>query len=211
MRPLVLSAALLLSLGSIGCLRSYNTTPMSNASLQGTVASPDGIEMRTKAFLAPNEMSEKFGTKLAQDRQVIPVQVLITNKGTATYRVLRSAFILEEQNQKVRLEALTPDQMYELGRHGYGAPVCGIIFGGILGLPSLITTMNANDRLRDDYLRKGFTDSLVEPGKEAAGVVMFDPAAKSMFRYVGNYRLLVELENTASKSKLTLEQAFQRP
>lgn len=208
MRPLVLSAVLVLSLGSVGCLRSYNTTPMSNASLQGSVSSPDGVEMRTKAFLTPAEVSEKFGTKLAEDRQVIPVQVLITNKGTATYRVLRTAFLLEEQTQKVRLDALTPDQMYELGRHGYGAPVCGMIFGGLLGLPSLITTMNANDRLRDDYSRKGFTDALVEPGKEAAGVVMFDPAAKAMSRYVGKYRLVVELENTASKSKLTLEQAF---
>jgi hypothetical protein len=208
MRPLVLSAVLALGLGSLGCLRSYNTTPMSNASLQGTATSPDGVEMRTKAFLTPAEVSEKFGTKLAEDRQVIPVQVLITNKGAATYRVLRTAFLLEEQSQKVRLEALTPEQMYELGRHGYGAPVCGMIFGGLLGLPSLITTMNANDRLREDYSRKGFTDVLVEPGKEAAGVVMFDPSAKAMFRYVGKYRLVVELENTASKSKLTLEQAF---
>ena len=208
MRPLLFTAALVLGLSSMGCLRSYNATPLSAASLQGTVNHPDGVELKTKAFLSPAEVSEKFGTKLANDRQVIPVQVLLTNKGTATYRVLRTAFLLEEQTQKVRLEALTPDQMYELGRHGYGAPVCGMIFGGVLGLPSLITTMNANDRLRDDYNRKGFIDALVEPGKEAAGVVMFDPAPGGGFRYTGKYRLIVELENTASKSKLTLEQAF---
>ena len=95
--------------------------------------------------------------------------------------------------------------MYELGRHGYGAPVCGMIFGGLLGLPSLITTMNANDRLRDDYTRKSFVDTIIEPNKEAAGVVMFDPLSRNLNRY-GKYKLIVELENTTSKSKVAVEQ-----
>lgn len=207
MRSLYFSAALALSLGSVGCLRSYNATPMTTASLQGTVASPDGVELKTKAFLAPAEVSEKFGTKLAEDRQVIPVQVLLTNKSTSTYRVLRTSFIMEELGQKVRLEALDSNQMYELGRHGYGAPVCGLIFGGILGVPSLITTMNANDRLREDYNRKGFLDTILEPTKEAAGVVMFDPAARTLTRS-GKYKLIVELENTTSRSKTVVEQLF---
>lgn len=207
MRPLLLSAALVASLASLGCLRSYNALPLSTASLQGTVTNPEGVEMKTKAFVTPAEVADRFGKKLAEDRQVIPVQVLITNKSTAAFRVLRTSFILEEQSQRVRLDALTPDQMYDLGRHGYGAPVCGIIFGGILGLPSLITTMNANDRLRDDYSRKTFVDSIVDPGKDVAGVVMFDPAARTLTRY-GKYKLLVELENTTSKAKVTLEQAF---
>lgn len=207
MRPLLLSAAILASLASVGCLRSYNATPLSTASLQGTVAHPEGVEMKTKAFVTPAEVADKFGTKLAEDRQVIPVQVLLTNKSNAAYRVLRTSFVIEEQSQKVRLEAMSPDQMYELGRHGYGAPVCGLIFGGILGVPSLITTMNANDRLREDYSRKTFMDTIIEPTKEAAGVVMFDPAARALTRY-GKYKLIVELENTTSKAKLTLEQAF---
>jgi len=205
MRPLFLLAVLALSLASVGCIRSYNVTPINNASLQGTVTHPDGVEMKTKAFLAPNEVADKFGTKLAEDRQVIPVQVLITNKSTATYRVLRTSFVIEEQSQKARLEALDPSQMYELGRHGYGAPVCGMIFGGILGLPSLITTMNSNDRLRDDYNRKNFVDSIIEPNKESAGVVMFDPAARALTR-AGKYKLIVELENTTAKSKIIIEQ-----
>lgn len=205
MRSILLPAALALSLASVGCIRSYNVTPLSNASLQGTVTSPDGVEVKTKAFLTPAEVAEKFGTKLAEDRQVIPVQVLITNRSTATYRVLRTSFLIEEQSQKVRLESLDPNQMYELGRHGYGAPVCGLIFGGILGLPSLITTMNANDRLREDYNRKNFIDALIEPNKESAGVVMFDPAARILNRY-GKYKLFVELENTSTKSKVSIEQ-----
>ncbi|HJW73464.1 MAG TPA: hypothetical protein VJ486_11590 [Geothrix sp.] len=207
MRSLYFSAALALSLGSMGCLRSYNATPLTTASLQGSVATPDGVELKTKAFLTPAEVSEKFGTKLAEDRQVIPVQVLLTNKSTSTYRVLRTSFIMEELGQKVRLEALDSNQMYELGRHGYGAPVCGLIFGGILGVPSLITTMNANDRLREDYNRKGFLDTILEPTKEAAGVVMFDPAARTLTRS-GKYKLIVELENTTSKSKTVVEQLF---
>lgn len=205
MRHLFLPAALALSLTSVGCIRSYNVTPLSSASLQGTVVHPDGIEMKTKAFVTPAEVAEKFGTKLAMDRQVIPVQVLITNKSTATYRVLRTSFVVEEQSQNIRLDSLNPTQMYELGRHGYGAPVCGMIFGGILGLPSLITTMNSNDRLRDDYNRKNFVDTIIEPNKEGAGVVMFDPAARALTRY-GKYKLIVELENTTTKTKLTLEQ-----
>ena len=207
MRPLFLSAAIVMSLGSVGCIRSYNVTPLTSASLQGTATHPDGVELKTKAFLSPAEVSDKFGTKLAEDRQVIPVQVLITNKSTAAYRVLRTSFVIEEQSQKVRLEALNPNQMYELGRHGYGAPVCGMIFGGLLGLPSLITTMNANDRLRDDYNRKNFTDTIIEPGKDAGGVVMFDPAARALTRYT-KYKLIVELENTTSKSKVVVEQLF---
>ncbi len=113
---------------------------------------------------------------------------------------------MEEQSQKVRLEALNTDQMYELGRHGYGAPVCAILFGGIFGLPSLITTMNANDRRRDDYSRKTFVDTIVEPTKETAGVVMFDPAARALSRYTGKYKLIVELENTTAKAKVVVEQ-----
>lgn len=206
MRPLLLPAAILLGLSSLGCLRSYNATPLTPASLQGTVAHPEGIEMKTKAFITPSEVADKFGTKLAEERQVIPVQVLITNKSTASYRVLRTSFIMEEQSQKVRLEPMNSDQMYDLGRHGYGAPVCGIIFGGILGLPSLITTMNANDRLREDYSRKTFLDTIVEPTKEAAGIVMFDPAARNLSRYVGKYKLIVELENTTTKAKVVVEQ-----
>jgi hypothetical protein len=205
MRSIFLPAALALSLASVGCIRSYNVTPLSNASLQGTVTSPDGVEVKTKAFLSPAEVAEKFGTKLAEDRQVIPVQVLITNRSTSTYRVLRTSFLIEEQSQKVRLESLDPNQMYELGRHGYGAPVCGMIFGGLLGLPSLITTMNSNDRLREDYNRKNFMDTLIEPNKEGAGVVMFDPAARTLSRY-GKYKLFVELENTNTKSKVSIEQ-----
>jgi hypothetical protein len=207
MRSLPLSAALFFSLASVGCLRSYNTTPMSPALLQVTMTSPDGMEMKTKAFLTPAEVAEKFGTKLAEDRQVIPVQVLLSNKSTNSYRVLRTSFVIEEQSQKVRLEALDSNQMYELGRHGYGAPVCGMIFGGVLGLPSLITTMNANDRLRDDYSRKAFVDTIVEPGKEATGVVMFNPAARTLDRN-GKYKLIVELENTVSKAKVLVEQAL---
>lgn len=207
MRSLFLPAALILSLSSLGCLRSYNVTPLTNASLQGTANSPDGVELKTKAFLSPSEVADKFGTKLAEDRQVIPVQVLLTNKSTSSYRVLRTSFVIEEQSQKVRLEALNANQMYELGRHGYGKPVCGMIFGGVLGLPSLITTMNANDRLREDYNRKSFVDTIIEPNKEAAGVVMFDPAARALYRN-GKYKLIVELENTTSKAKVVIEQLF---
>ena len=205
MRPLLVSSVLALSLASMGCLRSYNVSPLSNASLQGTVSSSDGIQMQTKAFLSQAEVADKFGTELAEDRQVIPVQVLITNKSTASYRVLRTSFVIEEQSQKVRLEALNANQMYELGRHGYGKPVCGMIFGGILGLPSLITTINANNRLRDDYGHKSFMDSLVDPGKDAAGVVMFDPAAHALTRN-GRYTLIVELQNTSTQAKVVLEQ-----
>lgn len=205
MRYLLASTTLLLGLTSVGCLRSYNVMPLSTASLNGTVASPDGVQVQTKAFLSPQEVAERFGTKLAEDRQVIPVQVLITNKSTASYRVLRASFIMEDKKEKVRLEALNPDQMYELGRYGYGAPVCGLIFGGVLGLPSLITTMKANDHLRDDYIRKEFVDSIVEPSKDTAGVVMFDPAARGLNRNE-KYTLIVELENTATKAKTFLEE-----
>jgi hypothetical protein len=207
MRSILLPAALAMSLASVGCIRSYNVTPLSNASLQGTVTSPDGVEVKTKAFLAPAEIAEKFGTEIAEDRQVIPVQVLITNKSTATYRVLRSSFVIEEQAQKVRLEALDSNQMYAIGRHGYGAPVCGLIFGGPLGVPSLVTTLIANNKLQEDYIHKGFLDALIEPNKEAAGVLMFDPAARALSRS-GKYKLIVELENTVSKAKVVIEQAL---
>lgn len=207
MRSMFLPAALALGLASVGCIRSYNVTPLSTASLQGTVTSPDGVEMKTKAFLAPGEIAEKFGTKLAEDRQVIPVQVLITNRSAATYRVLRSAFVMEEQTQKVRLEALDSNQMYAIGRHGYGAPVCGLIFGGPLGVPSLVTTLIANNKLQDDYSRKAFLDTLIEPNKEAVGVLMFDPATRALNRN-GRYKLIVELENTVSKAKLVIEQVL---
>ncbi len=207
MRSPLLPLALLFTLASLGCLRSYNGTPLTSAALNGSSASPDGVQLQTKAFLSPAEVADKFGTKLAEDRQVIPVQVLLTNKSTASYRVLRTSFLMENLSGTVRLDALNSEQMYQLGRHGYGAPVCGMIFGGILGLPSLITTMNANDRLRDDYSRKSFLDSIVEPGKEAAGVVMFDPAARGLNRNE-KYKLVVEMENTATKAKVVIEQAL---
>jgi hypothetical protein len=161
--------------------------------------------MKTKAFIDRSEITDKFGAKLAEDRQVIPVQVLISNKGTQSYRVLRTSFVLTETNGNVKLPSLTSEQIYQLGRHGYGAPVCGMIFGGILGIPSLVTTMNANDRLRDDYSHKLLQDAIVDPDKETNGVVFFDPAASHLSRD-GKYKLIVELENTSTNVKEFIEQ-----
>lgn len=201
---LPLGAALLLT---VGCLRSYNAVPLTHASLLNEAKSETGLVLKTKAFLTPAEVSERFGTKLAEERQVIPVQVLIANTGTESFRILRANFVIEETQQKVKLDALSLDQMYELGRHGYGAPVCGLIFGGVLGLPSLITTMNANDKLRDDYGRKLIQDAIVEPGKEVAGAVFFDPQARNLNR-TGHYKLIVEVQNTKTNAKTTLEQSL---
>ena len=192
---------------SVGCLRSYNASPLSAANVTTTTTHESGLELRSKAYLNPTEITDKFGAKLAEDRQVIPVQVLLINKGTNTYRVLRSNFVVEETSNRTKFDPLSGDQMYELGRHGYGAPVCGMIFFGILGLPSLITTMNANEKLRDDYSRKTFVDSLVEPGKEATGSLMFDPSVQHLTRQ-GKYKLLVEVENTSTKAQITREQAL---
>ena len=206
-RRLPLAVALSTGLLCLGCLRSYNVSPLSPASLNKVAVHESGIELRTKAFLAPNEVADRFGSKLAEDRQVIPVQVLVTNKSKDPYRVLRASFILEEQEKKVRLEALTPDQMYDIGRHGYGAPVCGIIFGGILGLPSLITTMNANNKLQMDYQQKVFVDAIVDPAKDVVGAVLFNPEPAGLTR-ASKYHLLIEFENVNTKVKFTLDQAL---
>jgi len=190
---------------SVGCIRSYNVTPLSPASLNTELKTTIGVEVRTKGFLDAKDVSEKFGTKLANDRQVVPVQVQINNKGPESYKVLRANFVLLETGQNIKLDSLSNEQIYELGRHGYVAPVCGVLFGGILGLPSLITTMNSNDRLRDDYNRKLLSDTILDPGKEASGVVFFDPAAKNLQRS-GKYKLVVELLNTTTNAKSTVEQ-----
>ncbi len=68
MRSLLLAAAITLGLASMGCLRSYNATPLTTASLQGTVTSSEGVEVRTKAFITPAEVRDKFGTKLSEER-----------------------------------------------------------------------------------------------------------------------------------------------
>ena len=204
-RRLAAAAAIAFSLGSLGCLRSYNTTPLSPAALNLEAPAQEGLDLRTKAYFNAAEIAEKFGTKLAEDRQVIPVQVLISNRGTDAFRVLRASFILEATPERVQLGAMTPEQMYQIGRHGYGKPVCGMIFGGVLGLPSLITTLNANNKLQADYQRKTFVDALLPPAGEASGVVFFDPEPFRLKRN-GRYTLRVEMENLRTKVQVILEQ-----
>ncbi len=189
---------------NVGCLRSYNSTPLSNANLTTAMHTEDGLELKAKAFFDKGEIADKFGEKLANERQVIPVQLLLQNKSQSTYRVLRTSFILEEAAQKTRLNALSSNEMYEIGRHGYGAPVCGMIFFGILGIPSLVTTLTANGKVQEDYARKLLQDTLLEPTKEAAGAVFFNPEPAKLAR-AGKYKLVVELENTTSNKKITLE------
>jgi hypothetical protein len=207
LKSLLVAAGAAALLVNVGCLRSYNVSPLSPASLSAIGTTESGLEIRSKAFLNPGEVSDKFGTKLGTERQVIPVQVMLSNKGKDSFRILRTSFVIEELNKKIRLESLNNDQMYELGRHGYGAPVCGIIFGGILGLPSLITTITSNEKLREDYSRKTFVDAIVEPGKEVSGSLMFDPAARQLSR-TDKYKLVVELENITTRSKATVEQVL---
>lgn len=188
----------------VGCLRSYVATPMSNANLTTSMRTEDGLELKAKAYFDKGEIADKFGEKLADDRQVIPVQVLLQNKSQSTYRVLRTSFILEEASQKTRLNTLTSVEMYEIGRHGYGAPVCGMLFFGILGVPSLVTTLSANGKLQDDYARKMLQDTLLEPAKEATGAVFFNPEPAKLAR-ADKYKLVVDLENTTTSKKVTLE------
>ena len=204
-QALLLPAMALLTL-SLGCLRSYNTSPLSPASLNTTLKNPAGLALQTKAFLAPAEVAEKFGKKLAEDRQVIPVQVLLANHGTSSYKVLRSGFALVG-SQPGRVPQLTPEEIYQLGRHGYGAPVCGIFFGGPLGVPSLVTTIVANNNLREDYEAKELKDAILAPGKEVAGTVFFDPLPQHMNR-ADPFRLVVELLDAETNAKVTLEQAL---
>lgn len=189
---------------NVGCIRSYVTTPLNNANLTTAVHTEDGLELKAKAYFDKGEIADKFGAKLADDRQVIPVQLLLQNKSQSTYRVLRASFILEEAGQKIRLNTLSSDEMYEIGRHGYGAPVCGMIFFGVLGIPSLVTTITANGKVQEDYARKMLQDTLLEPTKEATGAVFFNPEPAKLAR-VGKYKLVVELENTTTNKKVTLE------
>ena len=207
-RTTLLSLAALPLMLSIGCLRSYNAVPLNPAFLTSTTKTETQVEIKYKAFLTPAEVSEKFGTKLAEERQVIPVQVLISNKGTATYRIVRASMVVEETASKTRLAALTVDQMYELGRHGYGQPTCGILFGGILGLPCLITTLSANDKIRADYLQKLLQDTILEPGKEVTGAVFFDPEPAHLSRLNGNYKLLIEMVDTKTNTPLIVGSAL---
>lgn len=201
----VLLSGAIVALGvNVGCIRSYVATPMNNANLTAFMHTEDGLELKAKAYFDKGEIADKFGEKLADDRQVIPVQLLLQNKSQSTYRVLRTSFILEEAAQKIRLNTLTSSEMYDIGRHGYGAPVCGMIFFGVLGIPSLVTTITANGKVQDDYARKMLQDTLLEPTKEAAGAVFFNPEPAKLAR-AGKYKLVMELENTTTNKKVTLE------
>ena len=190
---------------SVGCLRSYNVSPLNNVSLSTTLKNESGLTLKTKAFLTRAEVMEKFGEKLADDRQVVPVQVLIINSGVDSFKVLRTSFVLLASGGNTRLAGLNNEELYQLGRHGYGKPVCGMVFGGVLGLPSLITTIRANERLREDYERKLLQDAIVDPGKEITGAVFFNPESANLKRN-DSYKLVVELENTKTNVKVVLEQ-----
>lgn len=200
-----LGLALLIS--SLGCLRNYNVSPLSPVSLNTALQNDPGLELKTKAFTSKAEVAEKFGHKLAEDREVLPIQVLITNKGTESFKVLRTSFQLVETGHTVELPALTSEEIYQLGREGFGAPVCGLIFGGPLGVPSLVTTIVANNRLRDDYQTKLLQEAILDPGKECSGAVFFNPEARNLKRS-GTYKLVVDLLNAKTNAKVTLQQTI---
>ena len=207
MRFTLLFLGLLTATVSTGCIRSYNTTPLSIVNLDSTLTTANGLELRTKAFVTPAEIYDKFGVQLAGDSMVIPVQVLVTNQGLAPYRVLRNSFVLEATDQKIRLAALNFDEMYRVGSLDYTGPILGVLFGGPLGLPSLWTTLYANDKLHDDYERKIFRDSFLAPGESARGVLFFDLRGRDLSRH-DKYRLLVEFENMETHAKTVARQAL---
>lgn len=199
----LLAATSLASLHT-ACLRSYNTSPVSAVTLGGPASAPEGLELKSHPFLSPSEIQDKFGTKLAKERRAIPVQVSIRNKGTQTYKVTRVGFGLMDKTG-TKVEALTLEQAYQLGRHGWGTPICGLFFGGFLGIPSALTTSQANEQLQADYRAKMLNDTLLEPGKEASGVLFFTPNTKRIERNE-NYKLVVEVENAATGAKTSLQQ-----
>lgn len=190
---------------NVGCLRSYNVSPVTSVTLGAPVPSTEGLELKSHAFLKVEEIKEKFGEKLANDRQVIPVQIALKNTGTQVYKITRASFVLQSKGG-VKVDALSTEQAYQLGRHGWGEPICGLIFGGILGIPSAYTTSKANDLLAADYKAKMLNDSLLEPGKETSGVLFFDPFTVKLLSRTDKFTLVLELENATTGAKATMEQ-----
>lgn len=205
LRTLLLIPILGFALLNLACLRTYNVSPVTSVTLGAPVPAPEGLELKSHAFLKSEEIQEKFGEKLAKDRQVIPVQIALKNTGTQVYKITRASFVLQSKGG-VKVDALSTEQAYQLGRHGWGEPICGLIFGGILGIPSAYTTSKANDLLAADYKAKMLNDSLLEPGKEASGVLFFDPFTVKLLSRTDKFTLVLELENASTGAKTMLEQ-----
>ena len=199
----VLAPLAALGLG-VGCIRSYVTAPLSTASLDRSVRAESGLSMQTRAFLTKPEIAERFGRKLAEDREVIPVQVLLDNQGTQVYRVLRTAFVLVETGKDQRLPSLTADEICHLGRHGFLGPILTMVAPG-LGVAGLVTTIQANGQERADYGQKLLQEALLDPGKDLQGVVFFNPKPAGLNR-LGHFKLVLEVENLGTHAKETLEQ-----
>lgn len=202
----LLLAGLLAAGTQVACLRSYNASPVTPATLATEGKIVEALVLGTHAFTRAEEIQDKFGEKLAQERQVIPVQVQLANQGTRTWKVTRLSFALvQDANAQVRLETLNQEDIYQLGRHGWGKPVCGMILGGVLGIPSAVTTSTANDRLRADYLQKALPEMVLEPGKDVHGVVFFDPASRLLGRN-DKFKLVLELQDAKTGEKARHEQ-----
>lgn len=187
---------------NLACMRSYNASPLSSVALGAPVQSPEGLEVKTHAFLKPVEIEEKFGQHLAKDTQVLAVQVSLANKGTAAYKVFRSGFKLKGQKD-ARVSALSTEAAIRQGRE----PWEYALLLGIFGIPASITGYQANEKLEVDYKAKLLPEELLEPGKELSGVLFFDPLTQGLNR-LDAFTLHIELEDATTHGKTRLEQAL---
>lgn len=195
--PLLAFAAL-----NVACMRSYNASPLSGVALSAPVQSPEGLEVKTHAFLKPAEIEEKFGQHLAKDTQVLALQVSIANKGTASYKVFRSGFKLKGLKD-ARVSALSTEAAIRHGRE----PWEYALLLGIFGIPASITGYQANEKLEADYKAKLLQEELLEPGKELSGVLFFNPLTQGLNR-LDPFKLLLEIEDAKTGGKISLEKAL---
>ena len=192
----------LLSMG-LGCLRHYVAEPLPRPGPHRAVQGGEGLEMGVKGFQAKEDIAAGFGARLAEKSQVIPVQVSLANRGQRKYRVLLTRVNLLETGGTRILPCLDLDKAYAQGQFTYGAPINWIVLAGVLGLPSLFTTLNANEMLWQDYQRKRFPDTVLAPCDSAGGVFFFDPAPSGLKRGSG-FAFSIDLEDIATGATLTL-------
>lgn len=166
--------------------------------------SAKGLEVHLKAYLAEDEIAEAFGGHVAQDKQTIPVLIVLSNHGNETYRILRARMRLADARSGTRLEPETFDEMVDDGRWGAGWQ---LFFSFILlsGMPGYISTVNANAKISPDYALKVFQDVRLDQGAEASGAVFFDPGKAHLKRLNGDWRLVLEAEVMDSLGKEFIE------
>ena len=195
-----------------GCLHFYNPIALDPSQAKPMPGPPQILELRIKGFLATKEIAAAFGGHVAENRETIPVQIVLINHGTGTYRVLRSGMSLVDSRTSRRVGPETFSRMVDDGTWTVGWQLFLSLFY-LVGMPGYVTTMNANAKVPSDYALKFFQDARLEPGQEASGALFFDPNAIHLNRREGHWKLIVEAEDMGTWRKIQLEAPLdlQRP